>query len=277
MPTLGVVVVRHVQVLVGRRHQQPVRSVRVVRNDPCDRSVRVDAVHALDDPVQVVPHLLAFPRSEPRVAEVHSPLRSIVWSLGESNRTAPYVSARTGTAPSASGCASRKLSPLGTVEWPCAWRRPGTPASGSSATAETTSGFWSQDDARIGQKGILTRVWAAKNTRPRIPHDHRYGCCYLYAAACRERQVAVGLVAPRANSEYMKQHLAAISGAVDEGAFEVVVLDGAGWHKSKDLKMPENPRLLVLPIHSPELNPMVRVFQHLKAIRFASRVFETVC
>ena len=32
-----------------------------------------------------------------------------------------------------------------------------------------SAGVWFQDEARIGQKGMLSRVWARKGTRPRIP------------------------------------------------------------------------------------------------------------
>jgi putative transposase len=33
-----------------------------------------------------------------------------------------------------------------------------------------------------------------------------------------------------------------------------MIVDGAGWHKSKKLEIPENIRLLHLPPYSPELN-----------------------
>ncbi len=36
-----------------------------------------------------------------------------------------------------------------------------------------------QDEARVGQKGMLSRVWARKGTRPRVVRDHRYGHLYL--------------------------------------------------------------------------------------------------
>jgi len=35
----------------------------------------------------------------------------------------------------------------------------------------------------------------------------------------------------------------------------VLVLDGAGWHESPKLRVPEHIHLLVLPPHSPELQP----------------------
>ena len=79
----------------------------------------------------------------------------------------------------------------------------------------------------------------------------------------------MGQVAPKANTEWMREHLAASEGALR-------VLDGAGWCKSKHLAVPENLRQPVLPPYSPELNPLEQVFQYLKAIRFATHVFATV-
>ena len=35
----------------------------------------------------------------------------------------------------------------------------------------------------------------------------------------------------------------------------VMVLNGAGWHKSQDFHLPGNLRLLFLPPYSPKLNP----------------------
>ena len=47
-----------------------------------------------------------------------------------------------------------------------------------------------------------------------------------------------------------------ISAKVKPGNHAVVVLDGAGWHRSKALEVPANVSLLHLPPHSPELNPV---------------------
>jgi hypothetical protein len=33
-------------------------------------------------------------------------------------------------------------------------------------------------------------------------------------------------------------------------------MDGAGWHKSKDLLLPKNIEIIYLPPHSPELKPL---------------------
>jgi transposase len=53
----------------------------------------------------------------------------------------------------------------------------------------------------------------------------------------------------------MNAHLAEISRSVAPGAHAhaVLVLDGAGWHGSAALVVPDNLSLLTLPPYSPEL------------------------
>ncbi len=140
--------------------------------------------------------------------------------------------------------------------------------------AERPLEIWFQDEARIGQKGMLSRVWARKGQRPRIVRDHRYGYVCLFAAVNAARKQAVGHVADRANTVSMNEHLERIGAAVLPGHHGVVVLDGAGWHKSKELAIPENLTLVLLPPYSPELNPMENVIQFLKQNCFANRLFD---
>ena len=68
--------------------------------------------------------------------------------------------------------------------------------------------IWFQDEARIGQKGELTRQWARRGTRPRQPRDQRYQAAYLFAAACPEAEKTAALVLPQVNTEAMNLHLA---------------------------------------------------------------------
>ena len=43
---------------------------------------------------------------------------------------------------------------------------------------------WWQDEARVGQQGTLTYVWAECGSRPRVPRDLRYEWAYLFGAVC---------------------------------------------------------------------------------------------
>ena len=141
--------------------------------------------------------------------------------------------------------------------------------------ADTPLEVWFQDEARVGQQGTLTRVWAERGSRPPAPRDQRYKWAYLFGAVCPARGVGAGLVLPRADAAMMNLHLAEIGARVAPGAHAVVVLDGAGWHKpGKRLRVPGNVTLLHLPPYSPELNPVENIWAWLRANQLSNRVFD---
>src|SRR3546814_19240476 len=73
----------------------------------------------------------------------------------------------------------------------------------------------------------------------------------------------------------MNLHLQEISRALSPGAHAVLVVDGAGWHVSPELEVPENITLLPLPPYAPELNPIENVWEYLRANNLAIRVYGT--
>ena len=113
--------------------------------------------------------------------------------------------------------------------------------------------IWFQDEARIGQKNGLVRQWARRGTRPRQPADQRYDNAYLFGAICPARGVGAALALPYADTDMMQLHLDEISSNVAKGAHAVVLLDGAGWHITSKLDMPENITPIFLPSRAPEL------------------------
>jgi hypothetical protein len=133
--------------------------------------------------------------------------------------------------------------------------------------------IWFQDEARVGQQGTLTRLWARRGTRPRAPRDRRYAWAYLFGAVCPERATGAALVLPYANTQAMRLHLEEIGRHVASGAHAVLVLDGAGWHGAADLAIPGNLTLLPLPPYSPELNPVENVWQYLRQNQLSLRVW----
>ena len=52
-------------------------------------------------------------------------------------------------------------------------------------------------------------------------------------------------------------------------------MDKAGWHTAGDLVAPDNLSLVFLPPYSPELNPIERLWLHLRDNRLSHRVFRT--
>ena len=134
---------------------------------------------------------------------------------------------------------------------------------------------WFQDEARVGQQGTLTRVWAKRGTRPRAVRDRRYTWAWLFGAVCPGRGVGAAVVLPHVDVGAMNIHLAEIARRVAPGAHAVLVLDGAGWHASPRLRVPDNISLLPLPRCAPELNPVENVWEYLRQNQLSFRVWES--
>jgi hypothetical protein len=55
-----------------------------------------------------------------------------------------------------------------------------------------------------------------------------------------------------------------------------MVTDGAGWHNTKSLVIPENMRMVKLPPYSPELNPVEYIWDDLREKSFHNQVFKSI-
>ena len=58
--------------------------------------------------------------------------------------------------------------------------------------------------------------------------------------------------------------------------FILMFTDQAGWHKSKELDIPKNIRLVSLPAYSPELNPTEHVWDELREKHFYNIAFDSL-
>ena len=56
----------------------------------------------------------------------------------------------------------------------------------------------------------------------------------------------------------------------------ILIMDGASWHKSKDLIVPKNIQIVLLPPYCPELNPVERLWKYIKNHMIKNRVFNTL-
>ena len=55
----------------------------------------------------------------------------------------------------------------------------------------------------------------------------------------------------------------------------LLVMDGAGWHKSKQLEIPNNIEIVYLPPYSPELNPVERLWAYIKSWTIRNKIYTT--
>lgn len=133
--------------------------------------------------------------------------------------------------------------------------------------------MWFQDEARIGQQGTLTRVWAERGSCPRAVRQTEYKWGYVFGAVDPLTGQSSALIAPTVNTALMGEHLRMIAEEAGDDTHVVLVLDGAGWHKAKDLVVPASMTLLFLPPYSPELMPMELVWQWMRQHDLSNRVF----
>jgi hypothetical protein len=104
---------------------------------------------------------------------------------------------------------------------------------------------------------------------PASPQHHsevprRFSRCggaraYLFGAICPSRGTGAALVLPEVGIASMNEHLAAISRCVSVSAIALLILDGAGWHNSPKLVVPQNIVLMPLPPYAPELNSVENI------------------
>jgi putative transposase len=98
---------------------------------------------------------------------------------------------------------------------------------------------------------------------------------YVYAAVCPDLGRMTALLLPWANTDMMNIFLEEVS--KDFSEFLVIMqVDQAGWHKSKNLKIPENIRLLPQPPYSPELNPVEHLWEELREKACPNKAFKSL-
>ena len=73
----------------------------------------------------------------------------------------------------------------------------------------------------------------------------------------------------------MNLHLEAISKAVDLNAHAAVIFDGAGYHRSRALRVPSNITLIRLPRYAPELNSAENIWEYLRKNKLSNTVFKS--
>jgi transposase len=119
------------------------------------------------------------------------------------------------------------------------------------------------------------QAWCPPGTRPIIGQQIVREYVYAYAAVAPELGKMTALVLPYANTKMMNLFLEQVSIEFQD-YFLIIQLDGAAWHSSKDLVIPENIRLITQPAHSPELNPVEHLWESIRAHHFYNQVFDSI-
>lgn len=101
-----------------------------------------------------------------------------------------------------------------------------------------------------------------------------YQWAYIYTAIEPATGEDFTLVLPGVNAGLMQDFLERFAATLADDEHAVLVLDGAGWHDRRGLRVPASISLVELPPYSPELNPVERVWLYLRERFLSMRVFE---
>lgn len=131
-----------------------------------------------------------------------------------------------------------------------------------TAHPDATVQVWAEDEHRLGLLPVIRRVWAPRGHRPTAHVRRRYAWMYVYAFVRPTTGESWWCLLPTVSTEAMRLALATFADecGIDARHRAVLVLDGAGWHTSGTLDIPEGIDLVRLPPNSPELQPVERVW-----------------
>jgi transposase len=130
-----------------------------------------------------------------------------------------------------------------------------------------------QDESRFGQQGTTTNVWAKKGSRPVAVRQTEYEYLWVLGAVCPETGRSEGLLSPRLNTAVINVFLEEFSRTLRDDEHAVMIWDGAGFHTSKQLRLPNNITVVSLPPYSPELNPIENLWHYLKSHYWSNRAY----
>ncbi len=111
-------------------------------------------------------------------------------------------------------------------------------------------------------------------SRPTAVKQTRYEWVYLYAAVEAATGANVALQAPHVNTGTMNVFLEMVSAELAPLEHGILIMDQAGWHKSRGLRVPDNLTILYLPPYSPELNPVERLWAYLRDHFLSNRAYD---
>lgn len=133
--------------------------------------------------------------------------------------------------------------------------------------------LWCQDEARVGQKGRGARVWFQRGVRPRGAIDQRHASAWIYGAVRPGTDQGFALVLTEVGTAATQAFLDRFAASLPKRVHAALLLDGAGWHTAGALAVPANVSLLFLPPYAPELNPVERIWLHLRERYLSLRRF----
>ena len=132
-----------------------------------------------------------------------------------------------------------------------------------------------QDEAGFGRINKPKYCWCFPGLRPVVPCHHIREYRYTYGAVEPLTGDGFFLIMPWCNTDCMNIFLDELSKKHPNDLI-LLVADGAAWHRSKTLKIPDNIEIFPLPPATPEMNPIEQIWKEIRKRGFRNEIFKTL-
>jgi len=131
------------------------------------------------------------------------------------------------------------------------------------------------DESRFGTHSNIGHGWFKKGRRTQLPYNLGYKNFYLYSAVNPLNGNNLSLILPNVDTINFNIFLEEFAKTTNNSNV-ILVVDGASWHRSKDLDIPNNIKIIIQPPYSPELNPIEKLWQYIKRHTIKNRLFDNL-
>jgi putative transposase len=133
--------------------------------------------------------------------------------------------------------------------------------------------FW--DEASFGRISEPSYCWCPAGIRPVVPCHRVREYVYAFGAVDPVNGDDCFIITPHCNTVWTNKFLQTLS---EKFPNDYILLcgDRASWHKSKDLKIPDNIYIHYLPPYTPEMNPIEQIWKEIRKDDFKNTLFDTL-
>jgi transposase len=132
-----------------------------------------------------------------------------------------------------------------------------------------------EDEARFGRISREMACWVKGNMIPSVARQMIREYIYAYSALSPQTGDCYSMISPYCNTEAMNEFLQQLS--IQYSNYRIIlILDKAGWHISRSLKITGNIKLLHLNPYSPEQNPVELLWREIRRKYFHNAIFASL-
>ena len=131
-----------------------------------------------------------------------------------------------------------------------------------------------EDEARFGRISREMACWVKKDMVPTVAKQMIREYIYAYSALSPQTGDCYSIISPFCNTEAMNEFMKLLSANYQYRI--IMILDKAGWHRSQNMQLPDNIKLLHLNPYSPEHNPVELLWREIRRKYFHNNIFKTL-